>query len=340
MRKRSLTDCLLPTFPTNMPLSTKLLLPRAAGAPPVADFSATPVRGAPPLSVGFTDASGGAPTSWLWDFGDGATSTDENPTHIYSDPGLYDVTLTVANAAGSNSLRRSRLISVSSLYNGLTSAWNFNGDAADEVGPDTFSLVNSPTFSTGLIGQSVGFARASNQYLTVADDASQALGEQFSLSIWFRLSSTHFLSRQALLSKWDVALSQGAWYAYLFDAGAIQVHWVLGTDSGLNDVQLGSADRDTWTHLAVVYDGTQSTDDTRFIAYLNGAPQELTFDLSVPSTLQTSAADLQLGNLFNAASGVYAFDGDADAAALWNRPLTADEVALLYNGGAGLEYPF
>jgi PKD repeat protein len=322
------------------PLSTKLLLPMVAGAPPVADFSATPEQGAPPLSVDFIDESDGAPTSWLWDFGDGATSTDENPSHDYSDPGVYDVTLTVANAVGSNSITRSRLISVSSLYTGLVSAWGFNGDAADAVGPNSFIQGNSPTFSTGPIGQAVSFARASNQYLTVADNTSQALGERFSLSMWLRLSSTHFLSRQALLSKWDDSLSDGAWYAYLFDSGVIQVHWVFGTDSGLNDVQLGSADRDAWTHLAVVYDGTQSTDDTRFIAYLNGAPQELSFDLSVPSTLQTSAADLQLGNLFNAASGVYAFDGEADAAALWNRPLTADEVALLYNDGAGLEYPF
>jgi hypothetical protein len=142
------------------------------------------------------------------------------------------------------------------------------------------------------------------------------------------------------LSKWDDALSDGAWYAYFFDAGAIQVHWGFGTDSGLNDVQLGSADRGEWTHLAVVYDGTQATDDTKFIAYLNGAAQDLSFDLPVPATLQSSSADLQLGNLFNAASGVYAFDGDADATALWNRPLTADEVALLYNAGAGLEFPF
>jgi PKD repeat protein len=298
------------------------------------------MRGAPPLSVDFADESDGTPTSWLWDFGDGETATIENPTHVYLSPGLYDVTLTVANAAGSNSLTRSHWISVSSLYSGLVSAWNFNGAAVDAVGLNSFTPVNAPTFSAGLIGQSVGFSRASNRYLTVADNSSQALGDQFSLSMWLRLSSTHFLSRQALLSKWDDSLSDGAWYAYLFDTGAIQVHWVFGTGSGLNDVQVGSADRDTWTHLAVVYDGTQSTDDTRFIAYLNGAPQELSFDLSVPSTLQSSAADLQLGNLFNAASGVYAYDGEADAAALWNRPLTADEVTLLYNDGAGLEFPF
>ncbi len=323
-----------------MSLSTKLLLPTVAGGPPVADFSAAPAHGAPPLNVDFTDESDGSPTSWLWDFGDGTTSTDENPSHLYSDAGAYDVTLTVNNAAGSNSVTRSQFIAVSSLYAGLVSAWNLNGDAADAVGPNSFSQLNSPTFSTGLIGQAVSFARASNQYLAVADNESQALGERFSLSMWLRLSSTSFLSRHALLSKWDVGLSAGAWYAYLFDVGSIQVHFVFGTDSGSNDVLLGSADRGEWTHLAVVYDGTQATDDAKFVAYLNGAPQSLSFDSAVPAALQSSSAEMQLGNLFNAASGAYAFDGDADAAALWNRPLTADEVALLYNAGAGLEFPF
>ena len=39
-------------------------------APPVADFSGTPLSGGAPLSVAFTDLSAGAPTAWAWDFGD------------------------------------------------------------------------------------------------------------------------------------------------------------------------------------------------------------------------------------------------------------------------------
>jgi PKD repeat protein len=43
-----------------------------------------------------------APTSWFWDFGDGNTSTDQNPTHIYTAPGLYTVSLTVSNEYGTD----------------------------------------------------------------------------------------------------------------------------------------------------------------------------------------------------------------------------------------------
>jgi PKD repeat protein len=69
---------------------------------PAADFMATPRSGAAPLAVSFTDASTNGPTSWSWDFGDGTTSTARNPTHTYTTPGSYDVTLTASNAGGSS----------------------------------------------------------------------------------------------------------------------------------------------------------------------------------------------------------------------------------------------
>jgi len=69
---------------------------------PVADFSASPTSGDSPLTVNFTDLSTGGPTSWSWDFGDGAVSFDQNPSHTYSFPGTYTVTLTATNAYGSD----------------------------------------------------------------------------------------------------------------------------------------------------------------------------------------------------------------------------------------------
>ena len=52
--------------------------------------------------ISFFDISKGLPTSWLWDFGDGYTSTEQNPTHVYGATGGYTVTLTVENAASKN----------------------------------------------------------------------------------------------------------------------------------------------------------------------------------------------------------------------------------------------
>ncbi len=61
-----------------------------------ADFNFTYVPTSPPL-VQFTDQSTGFPDTWYWDFGDGSTSTQQNPAHAYEQPGSYEVCLTIVN---------------------------------------------------------------------------------------------------------------------------------------------------------------------------------------------------------------------------------------------------
>jgi gliding motility-associated-like protein len=79
---------------------------------PTANFTANITAGCSPLVVSFTDLSTGNPTAWSWNFGNGATSTLQNPTSTYFTPGTYTVTLTVSNAAGSNTLTRPQYITV------------------------------------------------------------------------------------------------------------------------------------------------------------------------------------------------------------------------------------
>ncbi len=81
---------------------------------PTADFTGTPTSGDYPLNVAFTDASSGAPTSWSWDFGDGGSSTAQNPTHTYNAAGTYTVALTVSNTAGSDTATKTDYITVTS----------------------------------------------------------------------------------------------------------------------------------------------------------------------------------------------------------------------------------
>src|SRR4030095_12850546 len=67
-----------------------------------ADFTASKTRGPAPLAVQFTDASrGSVAQGWLWDFGDGSISQEQNPSHMFTSDGSYTVTIAVFGFASS-----------------------------------------------------------------------------------------------------------------------------------------------------------------------------------------------------------------------------------------------
>jgi hypothetical protein len=69
---------------------------------PVANFQWETIDSLSPLEIGFTDLSYFEPATWLWDFGDGNTSQDTSPVHIYQTPDTYQVCLTVCNTNDCN----------------------------------------------------------------------------------------------------------------------------------------------------------------------------------------------------------------------------------------------
>jgi PKD repeat protein len=108
---------------------------------PVANFSATPLNGAAPLSVSFTDQSTGNPTSWSWDFGDGiSASTARNPVYTYNNAGVYSVSLTVANNDGSDNETKTGYISVSPVLGA-----DFSGSPQSGPAPLTVSFTDLST---------------------------------------------------------------------------------------------------------------------------------------------------------------------------------------------------
>ena len=96
-----------------------------------ADFTATPTQGTIPLTVKFTDKSSGSPKSWYWDFGDGTTSTERNPSHVYSQNGVYSVGLMTTlwngqtKTAVKQNLITAGIISPPEAQVSLNQGWNF-----------------------------------------------------------------------------------------------------------------------------------------------------------------------------------------------------------------------
>ena len=86
--------------------------------PPVAEFTANTTYGAASLVVRFDDIStGGVPTFWSWDFGDGIDSKHAmNATHTFTKPGNYTISLTVGNDAGNNKVMKPNYIVVTNPF--------------------------------------------------------------------------------------------------------------------------------------------------------------------------------------------------------------------------------
>jgi PKD repeat protein len=111
------------------------------GVVPETEFAAENRQGDPPLTVRFHDFSAGKPITWSWDFGDGSTSTEKDPVHLYTKEGRYTTTLRVANAFGSDSLTRTDLILVGNPLPGINSTQ-----------PDTILSPSETTRPEGIIG--------------------------------------------------------------------------------------------------------------------------------------------------------------------------------------------
>ncbi len=145
-------------------------------SPPLADFEATPSSGFAPLAVQFGDLSLGLLTSHAWDFGDGASSGEVDPVHVYAAPGSFAVSLTVGGPGGSDGETRAGLITVldptpaaefayssatgvaplgvqfSDLSSGWITAWSWSfGDGASSAEASPLHTYTTPgTYSVSL----------------------------------------------------------------------------------------------------------------------------------------------------------------------------------------------
>ena len=77
-----------------------------------ANFKSDITGGCSPIVVNFEDLSTGNPTTWSWDFGNGATSAKQNPSATYFSTGTYTVKLTITNGANTNSVTKTAYITV------------------------------------------------------------------------------------------------------------------------------------------------------------------------------------------------------------------------------------
>lgn len=287
-----------------------------SSATPAADFSATPVSGAAPLTVTFNNDSTGNIAGYSWNFGDNATSTASNPTHTYSNTGTYTVKLTATGPAGSNSKTRTGYITVtapSASSGGLVAAYNFE-EASGTTVNDTSGKANHGTISgairtTGKYGKAL-FFDGTNDWVTVNDSTSLDLTTGMTLEAWVNPSE--------LSSKWRTAIikENAAKLSYVLYANSDANTPVVDTYiKSYNPLKGTSAlPLNVWTHLAATSDGATAR------LYMNGV--QVSSRALAGSTL-TSSGPLRIGG--NNVWGEF-FKGRIDDVRIYNRPLTANEI--------------
>ena len=124
------------------------------GPPTIDDISASPSIGPAPLDVNFTSSAtepDGEEITYEWDFGDGSpTSTEQNPSHTYAEPGFYTATLTVSDPAGRSDTRTVRVSAVTPC--GVARSDEFDGTALDEQRWDVIRDAGNYTVENGQLG--------------------------------------------------------------------------------------------------------------------------------------------------------------------------------------------
>jgi Zn-dependent metalloprotease len=135
---------------------------------PIANFSIS--DNTPPLNVNvqFTDATTNLPNSWTWNFGDGNTSSQQNPTHSYANPGSYTVTLISNNCFALDTISYNVTVQGSPIINATPNPINTTVSCGDSI---TIPLSIYNTGSGDLIyevqGGEVNYLDSSSQYYSV-----------------------------------------------------------------------------------------------------------------------------------------------------------------------------
>lgn len=181
------------TFPLLILLGCGLEPSEGSGYPtPDASFTFTPTAPAVGQDVQFTDTSTADPTSWLWEFGDGSSSTAQNPSHQFSTLGIKTVTLTVRNRSGSDSATQTinvaglaasytfrpflpapgRTVQFTDTSLGGATAWNwqFGDGTTSQVQNPTHVYATSGTYVSTLTAQGSTGTDSTTRIITVSTE--------------------------------------------------------------------------------------------------------------------------------------------------------------------------
>lgn len=336
------TVCLIST---NTCGSDTICIPVTVNCPaPTAAYSYTALG----VTASFTDGSTGSPSSWLWDFGDGGTSTQQNPSHTYSSPGTYTVCLITTNICGSDTSCQSiticNLPSANFNYTtsgatatftnlssgGTTFLWNFGDGNSDTQQNPSHTYAANGTYTVCLITYNPCYSDTFCTQVTIC--ATPAASFSFTAN-QFQYAFTD-----------NTPGSNTAWTWDFGDGGTstLQNPSHTYTANGTYTVCLivtNSCGADTTCQTVVVnVTGVASALSTELLLWPNPAADHLRVSITLPATgaLQVNVRDMA-GKLIQAWSVPHAVAGEwstrldiaALAAGMYMLELKAEDLHVL-----------
>lgn len=314
--------------------ASKTITLTAAAVAPVADFTASATTGVAPLTVTFSDATQGGVTAWTWNFGDGGTSSVQNPSHQYMTAGTYNVSLTASGPGGSNQKTKSGYIVVTapaappttgggtgSTSIGPVASYNFDETSGTAV-KDLSGNGNNGTITgaTRIASGRTGYGNAlkfngTSNFVAVPDSATLDLSSRMTIEAWVYPTSA-MSNWRSIVAKED-GTSNLAYYLY---ANTDTNQPITGVRIGnypmvAGVTQIGAK---KWSHLAGTFDGQYLR------LYINGA---LVGMQALTGSIPVSASPLKIGG--NKAFGHY-FSGYIDDVRVYNRALSDAEIVTDY----------
>jgi len=223
------------------------------------------------------------------------------------------------------------------LIDNLTAYWKLDeasGSRSDSAGGGYTATDSGSTGSTtGKISNAASFSATT--YLAVADTAALRTGDvDFSMSAWVKLTDKS--ASYAVFSKYDSTVGDAREFLLIYTTATDRFRFIVSSDGlGTGNVvvdadNLGSPSAGTWYHIVAWHDATANTIN---IVVDDGTVDSLAHTLGVYS----GTFNLNIGSHTNTAAQM---SGAIDELGYWHKVLSAAEITQLYNGGAGLAYPF
>lgn len=227
------------------------------------------------------------------------------------------------------------------LSTNLVSYWKLDessGNAADSVGSNTLTNNGSAVYAAGKINNAVTCVR-NTDYLSIANGSQTGLNPtgSFTINTWVKWSSIDSGNWNGIVSKLDN--TSRAYGSGILKQGGTDQYWVavdIGTSGGSSystpNANYATLVTGTWYMITIRYStaGTVKVDINNSRLYT---------DTGAPSSCQAGTADFRIGYRNNPSPD----DGSNalfDETGFWDREISDAEVTELYNGGAGLAYPF